>query len=81
MTVDGVITERRGEVQIESERLLQEIVDSYPMGVEVMEIELQQVQPPDEVRAAFDDVKAAAQDASLAVNQAKAYYEAASDKG
>jgi membrane protease subunit HflK len=73
MTVDGVITERRGEVEIASEQLLQDIVDSYEMGVEVMEIELQQVQPPEEVRAAFDDVVAAAQDANLAINQAKGY--------
>ena len=73
MTVDGVLTERRGEVEIESQQLLQDIVDSYAMGIEVMQIELQQVQPPEEVRAAFDDVKAAAQDANLAINQAKAY--------
>jgi len=73
MTVDGVITERRGEVEIESERLLQDIVDSYAMGIEVMQVELQQVQPPQEVRAAFDDVVAAAQDANLAINQAKGY--------
>jgi len=73
MTVDGVITNQRGEVEMESERLLQEIVDSYAMGVEVMQIELQQVQPPEEVRAAFDDVVAAAQDANLAINQAKGY--------
>jgi membrane protease subunit HflK len=73
MTVDGVLTERRGEVEIESERLLQDIVDSYAMGIEVMQVELQQVQPPEEVRAAFDDVKAAAQDANLTINQAKAY--------
>jgi membrane protease subunit HflK len=73
MTVDGVLTERRGEVEIESERLLQDIVDSYAMGIEVMQIELQQVQPPEAVRAAFDDVVAAAQDANLAINQAKGY--------
>lgn len=73
MTVDAVLTERRGEVEIESERLLQDIVDSYAMGIEVMQVELQQVQPPEEVRAAFDDVVAAAQDANLAINQAKGY--------
>jgi len=73
MTVDGVITERRGEVEIESERLLQDIVDSYAMGIEVMQVELQQVQPPEEVRAAFDDVVAADQDANLAINQARGY--------
>jgi membrane protease subunit HflK len=73
MTVDGVLTERRGEVEIESERLLQDIVDSYAMGIEVMQVELQQVRPPEEVRAAFDDVKAAAQDANLTINKARAY--------
>jgi len=72
MTIDSVIT-NRGEVQIKSERLLQDIVDSYAMGVEVMEIEMQQAQPPAEVRAAFDDVVAADQDAELIINQAKAY--------
>jgi len=72
MTIDGVITSR-GEVQIKSERLLQDIVDSYEMGVEVMEIEMQQAQPPAEVRAAFDDVVAADQNANLIINQAKAY--------
>jgi len=72
MTIDAVIT-NRGEVQIKSERLLQDIVDSYAMGVEVMEIELQQAQPPAEVRDAFDDVVAAAQDANLVINQSKAY--------
>ncbi len=72
MTIDSVIT-NRGEVQIKSERLLQDIVDSYVMGVEVMEIELQQAQPPAEVRDAFDDVVAAAQDANLIINQSKAY--------
>jgi membrane protease subunit HflK len=72
MTIDSVITDR-GAVQIKSERLLQDIVDSYAMGVEVMEIEMQQAQPPAEVRAAFDDVVAADQDAKLIINQAKAY--------
>jgi membrane protease subunit HflK len=38
-----------------------------------MQVELQQVQPPEEVRAAFDDVVAAAQDANLLINQAMGY--------
>lgn len=73
MTVDGVLTERRGEVESESKRILQDILDSYEMGIEVMEVELQQVQPPEEVREAFDDVIGAAQDASQAINQAHGY--------
>jgi membrane protease subunit HflK len=73
MTVDGVLTEQRGELELESKRILQEILDSYDMGIDVMEIELQQVQPPEDVREAFDDVIASAQDASLAINQAHGY--------
>jgi membrane protease subunit HflK len=73
MTVDAVLTERRGEIESEGERILQDILDSYEMGIEIMAVELQQVQPPEAVRAAFDDVIAAAQDASLAVNQARGY--------
>jgi len=73
MTVDGVLTERRGEVQTEGRRILQEILDGYAMGIDVLEIQLQEVQPPEQVREAFDDVIAAAQDASLAVNQAEGY--------
>jgi membrane protease subunit HflK len=73
MTVDAVLTERRGEIELEGERILQDILDSYEMGIEIMAVELQQVQPPEAVRAAFDDVIAAAQDASLAINQARGY--------
>jgi len=73
MTVDGVLTERRGEIESESRRILQKILDSYSMGIDVMEIQLQEVQPPEQVREAFDDVIAAAQDASLTVNKAEGY--------
>ena len=73
MTVDAVLTERRGEIESEGKRILQDILDSYEMGIEIMAVELQQVQPPEAVRAAFDDVIAAAQDASLAINQARGY--------
>ncbi len=73
MTVDGVLSERRGEIEGESKRILQEILDSYSMGIDVMEIQLQDVQPPEQVREAFDDVIAAAQDASLTVNKAEGY--------
>jgi membrane protease subunit HflK len=53
--------------------LLQDILDSYASGLEVTEVQLQDVQPPGEVRAAFDDVVAANQDASRLVNQAEGH--------
>jgi membrane protease subunit HflK len=73
MTVDGVLTEQRGEVETEGRRILQETLDSYQLGFDILEVQLQEVQPPEQVREAFDDVIAAAQDASLAINQAEGY--------
>jgi membrane protease subunit HflK len=62
MTVDGVLRERRAELTADASSLLQDIL-----------VELADVQPPDAVRAAFDDVVAATQDASRAVNEAEGY--------
>jgi membrane protease subunit HflK len=73
MTVDGVLREKRALVTAEAERLLQQILDSYASGVEVQGVQLQEVQPPAEVRAAFDDVVAANQDASRLVNEAEGH--------
>jgi membrane protease subunit HflK len=64
MTVDGVFRERRGVLASEVEYLLQDILDAYDSGIEIRRVLLQEVQPPAPVRAAFDDVVAAKQDAS-----------------
>jgi membrane protease subunit HflK len=72
-SIDGVLREERGIVQTESEQALQESLDRYESGLEVVGIELQDVSPPEEVRAAFDDVLAATQDRNRAVNEAEGY--------
>jgi membrane protease subunit HflK len=73
MTIDGVLSEQRGEVKLETQAKLQDILDSYDSGLEIQDVQLQEVQPPAEVRAAFDDVIGATQDASRAVNEAEGY--------
>ena len=72
-SIDGVLREERGIVQSESEQSLQESLDLYESGLEVVGIELQDVSPPEAVRAAFDDVLAATQDRNRAVNEAEGY--------
>lgn len=72
-SIDGVLREERGIVQTESEESLQDSLDRYESGLEVVGIELQDVSPPTEVRAAFDDVLAATQDRNRAVNEAEGY--------
>jgi len=73
MTIEDVLSERRDDVATESERILQETLDEYDAGILVTEVQLQEVQPPEEVRQAFDDVVAASQDANRAVNEAEGY--------
>ncbi|RIK96200.1 MAG: FtsH protease activity modulator HflK [Proteobacteria bacterium] len=72
-SIDGVLSSERGAVEAESEELLQEALDHYESGLEVIGIELQDVSPPPDVRSAFDDVLAAIQDRNRAVNEAEGY--------
>ncbi len=72
-TVDGVLRERRAAVTAEVASLLQQILDSYDSGIDIDKVQLQDVQPPAAVRAAFEDVVAATQDASRLVNEALGY--------
>jgi membrane protease subunit HflK len=72
-TIDGVLAAERGTVEDESEQALQATLDHYDSGLEVVGIELQDVSPPKEVRAAFDDVLGAIQDRNRAVNEAEGY--------
>lgn len=73
MTIEDVLSERRDDVAADSEQILQRTLDGYEAGILVDAVQLQEVQPPEEVRQAFDDVVAAAQDANRAVNEAEGY--------
>lgn len=72
-TIDGVLSEQRGQVEAESRDALQQLMDSYQTGLSILAVQLQDVQPPAPVRAAFDDVIAASQDKSRAVNEAQGF--------
>jgi len=54
---------------------MQNILDRYKVGIEVVGINLQQggVRPPEQVQAAFDDVLKAGQERERAKNEAEAY--------
>jgi membrane protease subunit HflK len=54
---------------------MQNILDRYKVGIEVVGINLQQggVRPPEQVQAAFDDVLKAGQERERAKNEAQAY--------
>ena len=66
-------TQGRVRVQQEVAPLLQNILDSYGAGIEVTDVNLQQIDPPASVLAAFRDVQAARADRERDINQASAY--------
>ncbi len=72
-TIDDVLSEKRGVVEDESAEILQNVLDDYQSGLQIDAVELQDVQPPPAVRAAFDDVLAAFQDRNRAMNEAEGY--------
>lgn len=72
-TIDGVLSEQRGQVEAETEEALQGLMDRYQTGLMILAVQLQEVQPPPEVRAAFDDVIAASQDKNRTVNEAEGF--------
>jgi membrane protease subunit HflK len=52
---------------------LQQILDRYSAGIEILTFNLQQVRPPNQVQAAFDDVVRAREDQVRFANEAQAY--------
>jgi len=68
-----VLNEDRGVVAREVQRLIQETLDSYESGINVVRLTLETVDPPAEVIEAFRDVQAAEQERTTFRNRADAY--------
>jgi membrane protease subunit HflK len=75
MKMDSALAEERDQIAPRIRALMQNILDRYKVGVEVVGINLQQsgVRPPEQVQAAFDDVLKAGQERERAKNEAQAY--------
>lgn len=71
--LEGIITTQRGQVELETEALMQRILDSYQSGVEILEVQLLRAGAPAQVVDAFDDVVRAGQDAETSINQAQRF--------
>ena len=72
-SIDDVLVTRKEDVQDRTRELLQQILDTYGTGIQVTQVILQEVKPPDDVRPAFDDVLRARQDKETAENEATAF--------
>ena len=75
-SVNEVLTIGRQEIASEVERRLQELADQYETGIKIEQIVLQDVNPPDQVRPAFNEVNQAQQEKERMINEARAQYNA-----
>jgi membrane protease subunit HflK len=75
MKMDAALAEERDQIAPRVRALMQNILDRYKVGIEVVGINLQQggVRPPEQVQASFDDVLKAGQERERAKNEAQAY--------
>jgi membrane protease subunit HflK len=75
MKMDSALSEERDQIAPRVRAMMQNILDRYKVGIEVVGINLQQggVRPPEQVQAAFDDVLKAGQERERAKNEAQAY--------
>jgi len=71
--MDFVLYSGRTEVAAEVQTLIQSILDRYQTGVQVSTVAIQNVQPPEQVQAAFDDAVKAGQDRERQINEGNAY--------
>lgn len=72
-TARNAIAEGRGEIEQKTQDLLQKILDSIDMGVMIVKVQLQNVQPPSEVIPAYNDVQASNVDRERLILEAHAY--------
>jgi membrane protease subunit HflK len=71
--MDFVLYSGRTEVATEVQSLAQNILDRYKTGIEISTVAIQNVQPPEQVQAAFDDAVKAGQDRERQINEGNAY--------
>jgi len=71
--VDQVLYEEKEAVAKDARVLMQSIVDKYKAGVSIVDVTIQQAQPPEQAQAAFEDANKAAQDRERLINEGRAY--------
>lgn len=69
-SVDEILTVGRIEIGQEVQRKLQEILDVYETGVQIVTVKLKDVNPPDPVKPAFNEVNEAKQEKETTINEA-----------
>src|SRR4029450_6439020 len=71
--IQPILTGARQNVETAVQELIQRVLDSYQAGIQITQVQMQKVDPPQQVIDAFRDVQAARADAERAQNEAQSY--------
>ena len=71
--MDFVLYEGRGDIPSRAKVLMQKILDRYKTGIRITTVNLQNVQPPEQVQGSFNDALRANQDLDRLKNEGQAY--------
>jgi len=71
--IADALAERRQEIEILSLEKIQNVLDNYESGIKATQLQLQKVDPPDQVIDSFRDVQRARADKEKVINEAIAY--------
>jgi membrane protease subunit HflK len=73
-TFNEVLTTKRIEINNQVQKEMQKILDFYGTGLQIVTVKLQDVNPPDPVKPAFNEVNQAKQEKERLINQAWEVY-------
>ena len=71
--IETAMTTGRVNIQNDAQKALQQTLDSYVSGMQVIAVQLQAVQPPEPVRSAFREVISAREEKNKFINEAESY--------
>ncbi|AOM41563.1 FtsH protease activity modulator HflK [Xenorhabdus hominickii] len=72
-TMEKILTADRTIVRNDTQKVLEETIRPYNMGITLLDVNFQAARPPEEVKAAFDDVIAAREEEQKTIREAEAY--------
>ena len=71
--IQPILTQGRSVIEVETQEIIQGILDDYESGIQITQVQTQKADPPDQVINAFRDVQAARADMERSKNEAEAY--------
>lgn len=71
--MDSILTSGRQQIRQSTQETLNNIIDSYDMGLVLVDVNFQSARPPEQVKDAFDDAIAAREDEERFEREAEAY--------